>query len=98
MGKTPSGGMGPWGNILGKRARQQTQSDYASLGMLLQIKWQYLQTNVPGVGTMMGPIDEALSEKFSPALFRGEEINADFWQILGHSVNNGGLGITEPWL
>ena len=26
----------------------------------------------------MGPIDEVLIEKLFPALFRGEEINADF--------------------
>ena len=36
----------------------------------------------------MGPIEEALREKFFPALFGGEEINADFWKILGHSVKN----------
>ena len=46
----------------------------------------------------MGPIEEALREKFFPALFGGEEINADFRKILGHSVNHGGLGIPEPQL
>ena len=46
----------------------------------------------------MGPIEEALREKFIPALFGGEEINANFWQILGHSVNHGSLGIPDPRL
>ena len=46
----------------------------------------------------MDPIEEALREKFFPALFGGEEINADFRKILGHSVNRGGLGIPEPQL
>ena len=46
----------------------------------------------------MGPIEEALREKSSPALFGGEEINANFWKILGHSVNHGGLGIPNPRL
>ena len=36
---------------------------------------------------MMSLIEEALREKFFPALFGGEEINTDFWQILGHIVN-----------
>ena len=45
---------------------------------------------------MMGPIEEALREKFFPALFGGEEINANFRKILGYSVNHGGLGITYP--
>ena len=64
----------------------------------MQIEWQYLQTTVPGVGTLMGPIEEALRENFFPALFGGEEINADFRKILGHSVNHGVLGIPDPRL
>ena len=44
----------------------------------------------------MGPIEETLREKFPPALFGGEEINAEFWKILGHSVKHGGLGIPDP--
>ena len=43
----------------------------------------------------MGPIEEALREKFSPALIRGEDINSDFRKILGHSVKHGGLGIPD---
>ena len=65
--------------------------------MSLQLEWKYLQKTVPGVGTLMGPIEEALREKLSPALFGREEITADFLQILGHSVKHGGLGIPEPW-
>ena len=52
----------------------------------------------PGVGTLMGPIDEAIREKFFPALFGGEEIDSEFWQILGHSVKHGGLDIPDPRL
>ena len=46
----------------------------------------------------MCPIEEALREKIFPTLFRGEEINADFQKILGHSVRPGGLGIPDPRL
>ena len=46
----------------------------------------------------MGPIEEAIREKFIPALLRGEEINSEFWKILGHSVKHGGLGVTDPQL
>ena len=45
---------------------------------------------------MMGPIEEAQREKFFPVLLGGEEINANFRQILGHSVKHGGLGIPDP--
>ena len=65
--------------VLAKIVRHHPQSAYAGLGMLLQSEWQYLQRNVPGVGTLMGPIEEALREKCFPSLFGGEDIDADFW-------------------
>ena len=46
----------------------------------------------------MGPIEEALREKFFLTLFRGEEINTKFRKILGHCVKYGGLGILDPRL
>ena len=46
----------------------------------------------------MGPIEEALREKFFPALFGGENVNSDFRKILGHSVKHGGLVILDPRL
>ena len=47
---------------------------------------------------MMGPIEEALREKFFRSLFRGEEINTNIQKIIGHSVKHGGLGIPDPRL
>ena len=84
--------------VLGQISRRQPQSAYAVLRMSLQPEWQYLKRTVPGVGTLMGPIEEVLREKFFPALFGGEEINADFRKILVHSVKHGGLGIPDPRL
>ena len=57
--------------VLDKIAQRHPQSAYSGLGMLLQSEWQYLQRTVPGVGTLMGPIEEALREKFFPSLFGG---------------------------
>ena len=64
--------------------------------MSFQLEWKYLKRTVPGVGTLMSPIGEVIREKFLPALFGGEDINANFWQILGHSVNHDGLVIPDP--
>ena len=61
----------------------------------MQLEWHYLQRNVPGVGTLMGLIEEALREKLFPALFGEEDITANFWQILGHSIKHGGLVIPD---
>ena len=62
----------------------------------MQLECQYLQRTVSGVGTLMGPIEKALRDKFFPMLFGREEINADFRKILSHSVKHGGLGIPDP--
>ena len=64
--------------VLGKIARRHPQLAYAVLGMLLQLEWQYLQSNVPRVGTLMGPIEEDLKEKFFPALFGGRRSTPNF--------------------
>ena len=82
--------------VLGQIFQRHPQSDYAGLGMSLKLKWHYPQSTVIEVGTMMGPIEEALREKFFPTLFGREDINADFRKILGHSVEHGGLGIPDP--
>ena len=81
--------------VLGEIAQRHPHSAYSGLGMLLQPKWQYLQRNVIGVGTLMGPIEEALREKFFPTLFGWEEINTNVCKILGHSIKHGGLGIPD---
>ena len=93
--------MGAWAYgviFLGKIYQRRPQSAYAGLGMPLQLEWHYLQKTVPEVGTVIGPIEEALREKNFPALFGGEEINSNFRKILVQSVKHGGLGIPDPWL
>ena len=84
--------------VIAKVSLRHPQLAYAGLGMSLQSEWQYLQRTVPGVNTLMGPIEEALRENFFPLIFGGEEITADFRKILGHSVKHGGLGIPDPRL
>ena len=57
--------------VLGKISLRHPQLAYAGLGMSMQLEWQYLQRTVPGVGTLMGPIEEALREKFFPLTIQG---------------------------
>ena len=63
---------------LGQIAQRHPQLAYASLRMSLQLEWQYLQTTIPEVGTIMGPIEEAQREKFFPALFGGKRSTPTF--------------------
>ena len=64
--------------VLGKIARQHPQLAYDGLGMSLQLEWQYLQRTVPGVVTLMCPIEEAIREKFFPTLFGGRISTQNF--------------------
>ena len=84
--------------VLAEISQRHPQSAYVGLGVSLQSEWQYLQRTVPGVGTLMGPIEEAQRETFSPSLFGREEITADFRKILRRSVKHGGLGIPDQRL
>ena len=64
--------------VSSKISQQHPHSAYAGLGMSLKLEWQYLQRNVPEVGAMVGPIEEALNEKFFPELFRGRRSTPTF--------------------
>ena len=63
--------------------------------MLIYLKWQYLQSTVPGVGTVMDPIEDALTEAFFLRFFGGEEVSAYLREILGHSMKRGVLCIPD---
>ena len=65
-------------HIIGKITKRHPQYAYVGLGMSLQLDWHYLQRTVPGVGTLMGPIEESLRDNFFLTLLGGEEVNAKF--------------------
>eukprot|EP00957_Ditylum_brightwellii_P181905 13858367-Ditylum_brightwellii.AAC.1 len=45
------------------------QTAYSGLTLSLQAEWQYQQRTVPGVGAVMGSIEDALCQEFFPTLF-----------------------------
>ena len=82
--------------ILGKISKRHPHLEYAILGMSIQLKWQYLERTVQRVITLMSSVEEDLKETLFPALFGVEEVDADFWKLLGHIVKQDGLGRTAP--
>ena len=81
---------------IAKVAKRHPQTDYDGLGMLLQLKWQYLQRNLPVVSAPMEPIDTALKEAFFTALFWGEDVEDGLRYVLRYGVKFSGLGIPAP--
>ena len=59
--------------------------------MSLYMECQYLKMTVPGVGSLMGSIDDDIRVDLLPELYEGEEVRSDPREILGHSVKCGGL-------
>ena len=51
-------------------ARRFPQTAYAGLTKSLQFEWQYLQQVVPGLREAFGLVEEALRDKFFPALLQ----------------------------
>ena len=43
--------------------------------MLLKLEWKYLKRSIPGVGTLMGPIEDDLREAFFPELLEGRGVD-----------------------
>ena len=83
---------------LSKIVKRHPQSAFFGLVISLKLKWHYVQRTVSIVGTLIGPIEEALRENPPPVLFGGKEVNSDFRKILGHSVKPGRLSIPSPQL
>ena len=80
---------------LAKCSKRHPQMTYASLGMLLQLKRQYLQRNISGVVTLMKSIELDLREYFFPALFVGQDVDDDLKELLIHDVKQDGIGILD---
>ena len=98
MGDAQSGGMGPQGPHNIEYSQAIPPVSILRIGLSLQIKWQYLQINVLGLGSVIVTIEDSIREAFLYALFGGEEFSANFREILGHSVKCGSLGIPDPRL
>ena len=81
---------------LAKVAKRHPQMAYASLGMLLQLEWQYLQRNILGFGALMEPIESDPRKEFLPFLFGGEEVDDNPRELLGNGVKRGRVGIPYP--
>eukprot|EP00957_Ditylum_brightwellii_P027627 2088438-Ditylum_brightwellii.AAC.1 len=67
--------------------------------MSLQAEWQYLQRMVPGVGALMGPIEDALCQDFFSILFR--ELDPGEVEEKGRcgatASSGAGWGSRTPW-
>jgi hypothetical protein len=84
-------------NQLAKAARRYPQTAYAGLGKSLQSEWQYLQRVLPDLGDAFKPVEEAISQRFLPALMQEQtELPETLRRRLALPVRQAGIGIPSP--
>ena len=88
-----------WVALIGKMtdiAADHPQAAYTALTRSVQCEWQYVQRTVVGCGPWFAPIEQALSERFLPALLRQERVSPAMRQLYALPVKFGGLGLPDP--
>ena len=83
---------------LARAAVRFPQTAYAGLAKSLQSEWQYLQRVIPDAGPAFAPVEQALREKFLPALMK--EAAGDYTDELREysalPVRQAGIGVPNP--
>ena len=83
-------------SILAGVAHKHPQSAYAGLQKYLQQEWDFVQRVTPGVGAAFNPVEEALREIFSPALFKGLREGVPERDNTRLPVKQAGLALPDP--
>ena len=83
-------------NRLSTIARSQPQSAYAAFRRSLSSRWTYLSRVVPEIGELLEPLEQAIRQKFIPAL-TGQDVPGDLErELFALPTRLGGLGIANP--
>ena len=77
-------------------AKSQPQSAYAAFRHSLSGRWTYLSRVVPGISQLLSPVEQAIRQRFIPAL-TGQPIPGEVErELFALPTRLGGLGITNP--
>ena len=80
---------------LAKIAEDEPQLAYSAYTKALSMRWCFLQRTVPDTKAFFAPLEEAIRDKFIPAII-GKNITDVERKILSLPVRLGGLGIQNP--
>ena len=81
---------------LAKVAKRFPQAAYAGMVKSLQQEWQFLQRVTRGTSAAFADVETALREKFLPALFGEDEIDANRRELACNPVRWAGLALPDP--
>ena len=77
-------------------AQQEPQLAYSAYVFGTSKRWQFVCRTTPGISKALQPLEDAIHQKFIPALFEGKFISEDFRKVLSLPARLGGLGILNP--
>jgi hypothetical protein len=83
---------------LARAAVRFPQTAYAGLSKSLQSEWQYLQRVLPDAGPAFAPVEQALREKFLPALMQETAggLTEKLREYAALPVRKAGIGVPNP--
>ena len=77
-------------------ARSQPQAAYCAFCQRLRSKWLYLTRTIPGVSTMLQPLEDVIRMEFIPVITGQPAPNDVVRALLALPVRLGGLAIIDP--
>ena len=80
---------------LSKVAESQPQAAFSALAKSLQFEWSYLQRILPNFDDEYVPIQDAVNQMFSPAVFAGTISNQEH-HLFTLPARMGGMGVRNP--
>ena len=80
---------------LSEIAKDEPQLAHSAFTKALCMRWSYMQRTIPGISHYFEPLEEAIREKFIPAVV-GKKLNDIDHRVIAQPVRFGGLGILNP--
>jgi hypothetical protein len=80
---------------LAEIAELQPQAAYTAFRLSLSAQWSYLLRVVPGAHTELQPLEEAIANKFLPAVLGGH-VTDDERAVFSLPARMGGMGVRDP--
>jgi hypothetical protein len=89
-----------WADAVGaemdKVAERYPQTAYAGMQKSIQQEWQYLQGVTDGLGEELDDIEQAMNDKFCPAILGIESVSETKQQLACLPVKHSGLALPNP--
>ena len=76
-------------------AKDEPQAALCSFTKAVSHRWTYVQRTIPNISHLFAPLEEAIIDKFIPALV-GRKISEIERRIFALPVRFGGIGIPDP--